>query len=71
MAMYNTMLKERGLQSAIWGHVGNNHLHVNILPNDSEEYRKGKELYKMCIRDRARAAATTCWVLAMWALFWV
>lgn len=45
MAMYNTMLKERGLQSAIWGHVGNNHLHVNILPNDSEEYRKGKELY--------------------------
>lgn len=43
--MYNTMLRERGLQSAIWGHIGNNHLHVNILPNSAEEYRKGKELY--------------------------
>ena len=33
--------RSRGLESAIWGHIGNNHLHVNILPNDGEEYQKG------------------------------
>lgn len=44
--MYRRMLHQRGLQSAIWGHVGNNHLHVNILPNDAREYAEGKALYR-------------------------
>jgi D-lactate dehydrogenase (cytochrome) len=39
------MLKERNLKSATWGHIGNNHLHVNILPENEEEYIRGKELY--------------------------
>jgi len=43
--MYRSMLKDYGLESAIWGHIGNNHLHVNILPNNEEEYKKGKALY--------------------------
>jgi D-lactate dehydrogenase (cytochrome) len=43
--IYRTMLKERGLQSAIWGHIGDNHLHVNILPRNEEDYKKGKALY--------------------------
>lgn len=46
MRMYREMLAARGLQSAIWGHIGNNHLHVNILPRDGEDYRQGKELYR-------------------------
>lgn len=45
MDMYHTMLKQRGLQSAIWGHIGDNHLHVNILPRNKDEYNKGKALY--------------------------
>ncbi len=45
MSVYRTMLKEYGLQSAIWGHIGDNHVHVNILPRNGEEYQKGKELY--------------------------
>jgi len=45
MNIYSTMLKEQGLQSAIWGHIGNNHLHVNILPRNEEDYKKGKSLY--------------------------
>jgi len=43
--MYRRSLKEYDLESATWGHIGNNHLHVNILPRDGEDYRKGKELY--------------------------
>ena len=44
-AMYREGLAELGLQSAVWGHIGNNHVHVNILPRDMDDYRRGKELY--------------------------
>ncbi len=44
-AMYREGLAELGLQSATWGHIGNNHVHVNILPRDMDDYRRGKELY--------------------------
>ena len=44
-AMYREGLAELGLQSAIWGHIGNNHVHVNILPSSMDEYRRAKELY--------------------------
>ena len=45
MAYYRSQLSQAGLQSAVWGHIGNNHLHVNILPNSAAEYRQGKALY--------------------------
>ncbi|MDO8681862.1 MAG: FAD-binding oxidoreductase [Armatimonadota bacterium] len=45
MDMYNAGLKENGLESVIFGHIGNNHVHVNILPRDMEEYERGKSLY--------------------------
>ncbi|MEG1774851.1 MAG: FAD-linked oxidase C-terminal domain-containing protein, partial [Oscillospiraceae bacterium] len=45
MAMYRRDLAAQGLEYAIWGHIGNNHLHVNILPRDAADYQKGKALY--------------------------
>ena len=45
VALYRRTLAEVGLQSASWGHIGNNHLHVNILPRDVGEYRRGGELF--------------------------
>lgn len=45
MAMYNDDLRAAGLESVIFGHIGNNHLHVNILPCTTEEYDKGRVLY--------------------------
>ncbi|QGU96363.1 FAD-binding protein [Clostridium bovifaecis] len=45
MKLYNSSLEEAGLDSVIFGHIGNNHLHVNIIPKDMTEYNKGKELY--------------------------
>ena len=44
-AMYREGLAQLGLQSAVWGHIGNNHVHVNILPRTMEEYARAKELY--------------------------
>ncbi|MEI6520223.1 MAG: FAD-binding oxidoreductase [bacterium] len=46
MAMYNDGLKAAGLESVIFGHIGNNHVHVNILPRSMEEFWQGKKLYK-------------------------
>ncbi len=45
IAMYNAGLAENGLEYVIFGHIGNNHVHVNILPHDMDEYAKGKKLY--------------------------
>lgn len=47
MHMYNEDLKRKGLNSVIFGHIGDNHLHVNIIPGNIEEYRIGKELYEI------------------------
>ena len=45
MRLYRTTLAEAHLESATWGHLGNNHLHVNILPRDLSDFHKGKALY--------------------------
>lgn len=43
--LYRTTLRDEGLQTAVWGHIGDNHLHVNVLPRNAEEHRRGKELF--------------------------
>ena len=45
MSAYCTALDGANLEYVIFGHIGNNHLHVNILPRDKEEYEKGKAIY--------------------------
>jgi len=45
MRMYHEGLTEAGLEYVIFGHIGNNHVHVNILPRSMEEYERGKALY--------------------------
>jgi len=45
MGMYHDGLTETGLEYVIFGHIGNNHVHVNILPRSMEEYKTGKALY--------------------------
>ena len=44
MDLYRKDLAENDLTSAIFGHIGNNHLHVNILPHTNEEYERGSSL---------------------------
>jgi len=42
---YKAILKESKLEYVIFGHIGDNHLHVNILPKNEEELIKTKEIY--------------------------
>jgi D-lactate dehydrogenase (cytochrome) len=43
--LYTTRLTEAGLDHAVFGHAGNNHFHVNILPRDDAELQRAKALY--------------------------
>lgn len=45
MTLYRTGLADADLEYVIFGHIGNNHVHVNILPRSMEEYETGKALY--------------------------
>jgi D-lactate dehydrogenase (cytochrome) len=43
--LYRSGIAETGIQSVIFGHIGNNHVHVNLIPRNMEEYARGKALY--------------------------
>ncbi len=51
VSIYRKTLKEKGIQSAIWGHIGDNHLHVNLLPKNEAEYETGKIIYSQWARE--------------------
>ncbi len=52
--LYRATLAEAGLESATWGHIGDNHLHVNVLPRSQAEYVRGKELFASWARAVTR-----------------
>lgn len=54
MDMYNEGIRNTGLNAVIFGHIGNNHLHVNIIPENMDEYRRGKALYEVWAEAVAR-----------------
>jgi D-lactate dehydrogenase (cytochrome) len=56
--MYHRDLDAGGFEHVIFGHIGDNHLHVNILPRSEEEYRRGRELAERWV-DRVTAAGGT------------
>ncbi|MBN1543349.1 FAD-binding oxidoreductase [candidate division KSB1 bacterium] len=45
MRLYRSLLDEAGFEYAVFGHIGENHLHVNILPRDEKELQTAKALY--------------------------
>ena len=46
LEMYCRDLKAHGLKAAIFGHAACGHLHVNILPQDYQQFEKGRALIK-------------------------
>lgn len=45
MDYYRSILSEAEIEYAIFGHIGDNHVHVNMIPRNSEELRKAKDIY--------------------------
>jgi D-lactate dehydrogenase (cytochrome) len=42
---YITILDEQGMEYVMWGHIGDNHIHVNMLPRNNEEVTQGMDNY--------------------------
>jgi D-lactate dehydrogenase (cytochrome) len=49
LAFYESTLKGLGLRYLIFGHIGEAHLHVNILPQDIEQQKKAVEAYDLLV----------------------
>jgi D-lactate dehydrogenase (cytochrome) len=43
--LYRDSCNASGLEWLAFGHIGNNHIHINILPRDLQDQEKGLELY--------------------------
>jgi D-lactate dehydrogenase (cytochrome) len=43
--VYNKALKSAGLEWLAYGHIGNNHVHLNVLPRNMDEFKKAQEIY--------------------------
>lgn len=48
---YKKALDQAGLEYSIFGHIGNNHFHVNIMPKNEAELKKSKELYQIFAKE--------------------
>jgi FAD/FMN-containing dehydrogenase len=44
LAFYHRKLVEKALDYVIFGHIGDAHVHVNILPNSEAEFKTGQNL---------------------------
>jgi D-lactate dehydrogenase (cytochrome) len=56
--MYKETLKSSGLRYTIFGHIGDNHVHVNILPRDDAEGARARELYVQFLKYAAGVGGT-------------
>lgn len=54
MRIYRDGLAGGGLESVVFGHIGDNHLHVNILPRGMEDMHTAKSLYENWARETVR-----------------
>jgi len=50
LRFYQDSLRGGNLRYTIFGHIGDNHVHVNILPRDDDEAKKAHEIYLTFIR---------------------
>jgi D-lactate dehydrogenase (cytochrome) len=56
--LYQDTLRTSGLRYTIFGHIGDNHVHVNILPRDDEEGARARDLYVQFLKHAAAVGGT-------------
>lgn len=56
--LYQETLRASGLRYTIFGHIGDNHVHVNILPRDDAEGARARELYVQFLKHAASVGGT-------------
>ncbi len=51
-------LDKSGIQYFVWGHIGNSHLHANLIPQNERESRIANELYENYVRTAIELGGT-------------
>lgn len=59
-SIYRRGLSEEKLESAIFGHIGDNHLHVNVIPGSMDEFYRTKELFSKWAQQIAALGGSVC-----------
>ena len=55
---YRKTLENCGIKYAVFGHIGNNHLHINMLPQNYDELEKAKEIYALIAKKAIELKGT-------------
>lgn len=58
LAFYKDSLRDSGLRYTIFGHIGDNHVHVNILPRDDREAESARAIYLRFVRKAVELGGT-------------
>jgi D-lactate dehydrogenase (cytochrome) len=58
LRFYQDSLRGGALRYTIFGHIGDNHVHVNILPRDDQESEKAWAIYRTFIRRAVDVGGT-------------
>ena len=58
LRFYQETLRASQLQYVIFGHIGDNHVHVNIMPRDERQAATAREIYLQFVRRAIKAGGT-------------
>ena len=58
LRFYQKTLQAHKLQYVIFGHIGDNHVHVNIMPRDEGEAQSAREIYAQFVRRAVQVGGT-------------
>jgi len=56
--LYQDTLRTSELRYTIFGHIGDNHVHVNILPRNDDEAAKAREIYLQFVKRAVEVGGT-------------
>jgi len=55
---YHSVLRREGLDYVIFGHIGDAHVHINVLPNSDAQWKTGQALMIDCARKAVEFGGT-------------
>jgi D-lactate dehydrogenase (cytochrome) len=58
LRFYQETLRANKLQYVIFGHIGDNHVHVNIMPRDEREAQTAREIYSQFVKRAVHVGGT-------------
>jgi D-lactate dehydrogenase (cytochrome) len=58
LRFYHETLRPTGLRYTVFGHIGDNHVHVNILPRDDGEAAIARDIYMLFVKRAIEVGGT-------------